>query len=814
MQGHYSQEDLTNLPQMDAWERSEDSDVTSPAQTSEDEGNGNSIRAPIPLGETSITEQEFLACQLAIKISTNMSDAGFTKQINFMLNSMKEKKFSKLPQTRAKVREDLERIMQKIPVTHVVFCPTCNFICDESTKRPTDANCPKCKINLKKEVMNGRAMFMTLSIKKQIKGYLKQKKFCSLLRRFSKMKHKHMNGKMHRRLIKAGHFDLSLGIDAAQLHRKQGKSFLPAVLFFNNLPATWQLKFPILAALWTGGTKHKPPRSVFLKPMLAELRTLGTCQTIRWKEDTGRYVKSKVFLTTVISDAPEKAELLNQKGSGTYACPYCYIVGQTLTAEENERVFDPENAFRKTQGTTKVGGTRYPSFRRYKWRDSKKRMELGRKVARRRVSKSDPKYELKGIKGLPVVRNLPLFQETDGHVSDSLHLIAEGVFKDIMNTMMYGTQGYGHTFLANAESGWTVFNEIIGSMSQVSEADRTCKPLDQYTEWKALDHFQFLMHFVAAVCSDDSLIKNTMVYKCLIHLSNILFLSYGDNVQEDTIDKVEEEVRNFFDIFKQTFTEEYFTYKVHVLKHVPDFLRLHGSAIYTDAFNLERFLGQTKRLLTTTRLEMKQLCRNFLFKHQSPFLQDMESFSEGAKATLRENDFHNDDFFSKFDDYVKEPNKSQEFPPHILQLIRTFISNNFYMNPQSRDLQRVVQMLRKTILLETEDAHHDPSSRINDSYIYLSPDVFGQIVDIAYVERSKKFIFVMKKFDRIYPKNGDIPYPINQFPFEEPVFLRYHVFHLTDDLIILKGQVGETSYHHYGRKVRIFTVRANEWLRF
>jgi len=765
------------------------------------------------LGETAITEEEFLACQVAIKIATNMSDAGFMKQVNCMFNSLKEKKFSKLPQTEYKMKTTLSR-MEKIPAKYVVYCPTCNFVCDPSIKRPKDPKCPKCNIDLTKKASDGSAMFMIMSIKRQIQGYLKQKKFCSLLRRFSKMTHKHLRGKLHKRLIAAGHFDLSLGIDAAQLHNRPGKSFLPAVLFFNNLPATWQLKYPILAALWTGRTKNKPPRGVVLKSVLAELRTLGTVGTIRWKDETGHYVKSKVFLTTVISDAPEKAELLNQKGSGFYSCPYCLIEGETLTVEKNEEVFDPNNVMRKTKGKTKVGGVRFPSFRNYKWRDSKKRMEVGRKVARRRVTKSDPDYEIKGIKGLPVVRNLPLFQETDGHVSDSLHLIAEGVLKDIMNTMMYGVQGYGHTFLANVGNGWTVFNEIIDSMTQVSEADRTCKPLDQYSEWKALDFFQFLMHFVAAVCSDDSLITNTLVYKCLIHLSNILFLSYGDNIQEDTIEKVEDEVRYFCDIFKQTFTEEYFTYKVHVLKHFPDFLRLHGCAMYTDAFNSERFIGQTKRLLTTTRMEMKQLCRNFLFKHQSPFLEDLEGFSEGAKATMRANNFDNDGFFLKFEDYVKQASKSQDFPQHILQLIRGYISDNLYMTPQARDLQRVVQMLRKTILLETEDAKHDPTSRINDSYIYLSPNVFGQIVDIAHVGSCNKFVFVMKKFHRIHPKNGDIPYPINQFPFEEPINPGYHVFHLTDDLIILKGQVGETSYFHFGRKVRIFTVRANEWLRF
>lgn len=802
----------------EAWASSEDSDES--WATDEDDYPMN---IPIPLSASTYTEQEFVACQVAIKISSNMSDRAFLKQINCLLNGLAEKNISRLPRTKYAATKQLAA-MAKIPVTYVVYCPECHEICGESFEKPTAATCRECKISLKDELAEGNACFMTISVKKQIQGYLKQKKFRALIRKFSTMSHKHMNGSLHKGLISGGHFDLTLGIDAAQLHNRPGKSFLPAVLFFNNLPISWQLKYPLLAALWSGPTSMKPPRSVFLKFLLVELRKLGTTQKIRWKDDLGRRVKSFTFLTTVISDAPEKADLLDQKGSGTFACPYCFIEGETLTIEKYPRVFR-NNPFRRTVGTSKVGGTRYPKCtyeKRFPWRMSKNRLVIGRQVLRRKLDTGKTKLTIKGIKGLPVIRNLPLFEETDGHVPDTLHLVAEGIFKDIMKVMMKGEKGSGHTFL-NPMGSWKVFNDMQDSMTKVSETNRNCMHLDKYQEWKGYDYFQFLLHDVALLCSDDTLITNTILYQILIHLSNIIFLSHGDNLQEETIQQVDDEIKKFCKTFKELFTEEFFTYKVHVLQHFPDILRRHGSATYTDGFNLERFVGQMKRLLSTTRLQMRQLCRNFLLKFQSPILEELDDFSEGAKQTLRENGFMDEDFFTKFEDAEKEIEQKNELPLHLKDVIWNCAAKDLNIaNPENTPFVRVKRMNRKTILFETEAAvdKKEGKSRINDSLIYLNKETFGQIVEIVKLPHLRKFIFVLSKFQRVYPKKDpgrddtEIEYPINQFPFEERVRPQYHAFVVDDNVTILKAQVAECNYFRFGQKVRIFSLRPNEWFRF
>lgn len=778
--------------------------------------------AQVPLGHLLYTAEEFIAIQIAIKIRANMSDTLFKSQISAIANGLENADLT-LPATRHKADQQLACI-NRCGRYFVIYCENCLEICAKVLELPRkDTKClnAECNEDLQPLISEGRCFFIIMSIRKQIEGYLKDRKFKHTLKSFSMRTGSHMNGALHEGIIANGHFDLTFGIDAAQLHKTYGKSILPAVLFFNNVPISWQLRYPILAALWTGDSKRKPPRSVFLKNMLQELRELGGDQPIMWTDEEGVRHASCAFLTTVISDAPEKADLLNQAGpGGTYACPSCKAPGETITKDKYPRVFI-NNPFRRTVGQTAVGGTRYPVFvheaKNIEPRDSKDRMEMGRRVARRRVQTGDGNFKEEGIKGLPVIRTLPgPFKETESHVSDFLHLIGEGVFGDIMNVMMTGAKGLGNTFL-KSNQGWKIFDDMQKSLTRVSECDRNCMPLRKYSEWKAYDAWEFLIHDVALLCSDENIITNTQIYDCLVFLANITYLWHKERITPSVIEQVREEIKKFCKCFRSLFTEEFMTYKAHVLQHIPEFMENHGCGAYTDGFNTERFISTCKKLCTTTRVHMCQISRNFLLTYQSPVLQSIENFSEAAKKTLRENKMFNEEFFAKFEDIVKTKHSTQEIPDDIKEVLAEFTRTAMKKNLEAMKVTRVTQMVRKSFILESEHATHRSSTSIDDSYIQVEETVFGRIADIFHVPETDQFIFILSKYVKTSPTHENrckIVYPINQFPFREPLIPDYFVFLLTDNVFIQKAKVCRTSYFLDGRRVRLFTVRPNFSFRF
>jgi len=666
-----------------------------------------------------------------------------------------------------------------------------------------------------------------MSIRLQLQEYLKQKRFLRLMRTYSNMHWAQLQGSLHRGIIQQGHFDLSMGIDSAQMHNKMGINVLPAVFFINNLPVSLQLRYPILAALWTGTSKREPERKVFLEYVRDELEELQETPII-WKDDLKKEHKSFVYLTTVISDAPEKSKLMNQKGhSGYYSCPYCKIRGKAITSSEYPKLFATQSHHVPPKEEKMGGGPRFTDFvhkKRYPWRDSEERFEIAARVLAKQEELQDPEYTEEGIKGYPALHTLTNFKETDSHVCDTLHTVCIGICQNILDDMIEGNLQNPTTFSSSVRN---LLTKLQDSMTRVSESNRNPHHVDVYSsEWKAYDFYQFLMHQVALLCSDAQIMKARTLYECLIHLSNAVFYSHYGRLTEEIIQSVEEEIALFSDKFEKIYTVEKCSFKLHMLQHFPDLLRRHGPAYYTDGFHLERFISMTKKLCTTNKVHMKQLARNFLLRFHNPHLQKMDEFGEHAKFALKCLGI-DDAFLWCFENNVLEKNKKQHFPKNsrIPDLVRDFLRTTDFVKESDKSVDeifasrvRVDKMNKKSLILETNTAYHQQGSRMNDSLIQLNGDeAFGQIHEILHFPEEDKFIVVMNKFykiDVIDDNDDPIPYPDNQFPFRQPLTPDYHVFLIEDDTFILKAQVGTTSYFNSGFPVQLFTVRPNEWFRF
>jgi hypothetical protein len=799
------------------------------------------------LGQLYYTAEELIAISIVTKLAGGESDASFQRHMqNFVtgltdpedLKELEEGKvvepeLSSLPGRRYQSDTILSR-EGVVAIHYVLYCCFCFTVIDKFEQKPKKAVCtnPKCKKSLTKKLAEGNCYFISMSIKDQLEQFLKQKRFQRLLRKYSNMHWAQMQGILHKGLIQEGHFDLTMGIDGAQMHNKMGLNVLPAVFFINNIPVSLQLRYPILGAVWTGKPKIEPERFVFLKYIRDELEELSTTP-ITWKDDLGEEHDSLVFLTTVESDAPEKSKLMNQKGhSGFYSCPFCTYRGKTITSTEYPKLFKQQSHHVPPKEETLGGGPRFPDFiheERCPWRNGEERYTIAKRVLEEQRLRNDPEYTELGIKGHPALHTLEHFNETDSHVCDTLHVICLGVCETILDDMVTGPPTRPTSFL-NRGGNWNLIKKLQDSMTRVSESNRNPRHFDVYTsEWKGYDKYQFLLHQVALLCSDEEIIMATNLYECLVHLSNIVFYSHYGRLTEEIIQRVEKEIEAFSVLFRTIYTVEKCSFKLHMLQHFPDILRRHGPAYYTDGFHLERFISMTKKLTTTNKAHMKQLARNFLLRFHNPHLRNMDQFGPHAKLALRGLGV-DDDFLWCFEDNVLATNKIQNFEKDspIPKLVKDFLQTVDFVKETSESVQdifeksvRVEKMNRKSIILETRTAYHREGSKMNDSLIQLNGgEAFGQIQEILHFPKEDKYIVVMNKFQKIYPvsPNDDfeqpILYPDNQFPFREPLIPDYHVFLIEDDTFILKAQVGTTSYHYSGSPVQLFTVRPNEWFRF
>ena len=772
-----------------------------------------------------MTGDELYALQVAMKIRHNWSDKQFALQMGIM--SMLFPDSTEFPTSLYHAKKALQELCTVAP-TYVVYCRKCLEIVKRSKDLIKEAFCTTCDESITQQLNEGDLQFITMDIEEQIKSYSKEDNFRHTVRTFSQHVFSHMRGEMHGDNVEKKIFDLTLCMDGAQLHRKTGNGALPAYLLFNNVPLNYQTRYPILAAIFVGKKKHEPPREVFLREMVQELTYLSE-NPIKWHDDTGDEVESPVRMTTCETDAVEKCQVMGHcSHTGYYSCQFCEMKGELITYDKYEALWK-DFPLRKTRTNRKdpnviLGGPRFPKSIwevRITMRDGQGRINTGLKALRRQLAKQKPNLSLKGIKSTPAIWKLPHFHPTNSHVADTLHGVCHGIFKDIM-TKVIGGHSKPHNFARTAARDFTTVDNLQATLTRTSEVERNCYPVSLFHKWNAYDELQFILHSTALLCSSEEELPSHDVYVVLVHLANIVYLSHLGRISEDIIEQVEEELKKFYKALKTTFKEEYLTHKVHVMQHIPHFMRMHGSGMWTDGFNMERLNLFTRNLTNATNNELGTIVRNFIIKYHGSIFKDVNQFQPKVQALLHKLGVDTTLFGYHFVDKVSKEHAVQVVPHEAKNLIlQELVKEGICSRPfGEQNLKRLISINRKGAVLETREAWHPEDSKVRDSYIQVNGKVFGQIIEIvaAKVESNpeeEKFVFVMKKFQKIQRimdhEGAVIQYPINQFPYIEPMTGTGDTFTFTlkDDTFIQKAHVGELKYQNATEYTKLFTVSPN-----
>jgi hypothetical protein len=190
-----------------------------------------------------------------------------------------------------------------------------------------------------------------------------------------------------------------------------------------------------------------------------------------------------------------------------------------------------------------------------------------------------------GIRGPPVLRDLPKFDNTTAHTYDTMHTCLHGLLKNVLDAMVLKS-GHLFTFREKGQENFPYQDYLQESVTMPSEVNHLPPSLAFYPKkWYALDCMLFLLHEMPLLVSDDMVIRRTKVYDILVHFSNVIYLAHHGRFNEQKLRDCEEAIAEFAEDFRDEFTVEWCTPKFHhFVMHFVHQLKTHGPAYLWDGF--------------------------------------------------------------------------------------------------------------------------------------------------------------------------------------------------------------------------------------
>ena len=376
-----------------------------------------------------VSRRELNAMLLGAKVKEHYSENNSMTQ-RIIVNSFIPKKREKLVTGIHKHKEYLKR-MCPIPRDWVLFCYRCGMVSkrrrirserSNTTKVREDFECRNCDIIITdKCVKRNHCRFILCSIRAQIVSYLKGTHLGLLLERSAAISRATSEGEMHKHLKFPGFFDLSIMCDAAPITKRSKVNIFPCMLFFNNIPPNYQLRFPILAGIFSGPHETIPHVCPFFQEIKRELSDLAK-NPIVWTAADGIQHTTTVVVTLSQNDTKQKSLMLHINDTpGRYCCPYCYERGVDLGGGH----YKIKNLVHRSNSAP--------------WRTEEDYLRRS-KIAAEAVAEGlevDVEETL-GVKGFPVLYRMPHFDAIWSTTPDTLHVVYEGVLKKIVHNMCTG----------------------------------------------------------------------------------------------------------------------------------------------------------------------------------------------------------------------------------------------------------------------------------------------------------------------------------------------------------------------------------------
>jgi hypothetical protein len=257
------------------------------------------------------------------------------------------------------------------------------------------------------------------------------------------------------------------------------------------------------------------------------------------REKTTLYIKGLVVL--IILDIGERGPTLNMKQGGYRSCHLCHSVGEYIARAV--RFMDEEPQRR--------------SFSDFE--------QAASKASQLQLRNQNEIVTVEGIHGLSAVRLLPFLMLPRAVTIDPMHTYSYGVCQDLLTLWISceGQEYYINNHLLH------ILNQRIQSQLKLPHSEKASFPkllsLDHLAHlWKAYDFQIFLLIYGPIVLRG---ILPTKYYHNFLKLSTGMRLLYKRNLTSTLAIRAKRYLDEFFSEAKNLYGPEYFTLKVHSIKH-------------------------------------------------------------------------------------------------------------------------------------------------------------------------------------------------------------------------------------------------------
>lgn len=472
------------------------------------------------------------------------------------------------------------RFLQNFPTAKIIeyyYCADCHTILTFDEKE--NAICNGCQKHYKKgKLKSDGQFFINVPLKEQLEELLNSKEYLNLRQKCSESDV--VNGFVYKQFVEQnviGENDISIqwNVDGVSLYNSSKISMWPILVTINELKYRTRKNNVMLCGIWYGA--KKPCMNLFLKPFITELLDLRNeginCTTFTNKGKIN--VKIHTLLCIVDSVARPMVQNMMQFNAH-YGCPYCEHRGEQVSVGRGTaRIY----AFNVMCLRSSVQHSVYVH----------QAVDIGKAVM--------------GVKGPSVVSLLSDFNIIESVPPDYMHSCLLGVSKLFVTAWFDSKHNSEEYYIGLREKE---FNERLLSIQPPTEITRTPRPVtDKYkaNEWK-----NFVLYY-SIPC-----LKGIMKTKYIKHWHLFVFGLYlllKESISDSDVQLAKTAFEKFVLNIQNLYGKEFLKFNVHLLLHIPRFVKNYGALWAWSAFPFENFNGVIKKVFHGTQYVPQQVVKNF-----------------------------------------------------------------------------------------------------------------------------------------------------------------------------------------------------------
>lgn len=356
---------------------------------------------------------------------------------------------------------------------------------------------------------------------------------------------------------------------------------------------------PFLLGSFEG--KKDPKDNSFLDDLCDEVEYL------RQNEIKFSYGTRKVNIRLFCADAPARALICAVKGHTCHdGCPFCIM---------KYRIWDGKVVFGSEIGPTLRTDASFslrlqPEHHRDEFRYQHSRLEKLFKM----VSQFPPE---------------PMHAIEKGVVTDKLEFIKRGDNASEISAKMENFKFY-----------------------RPSEFARDCRSLDNLSYFKATELRQFLYYGCVAILKD--LVDDHIYYMWLLLHCAVRLLSMGS----EHVDEADVLLKEYVNLYPTVYGENSVTYCVHMLLHIPYFVRLYGTLDSFSAYKFENFIQRLKKFVGNAHNPLQQIFNRI--EERNLNFGESDEIADFNKVELG---------FDEKDSFFAVKNNNKIFPVKVVNIV-------------------------------------------------------------------------------------------------------------------------------------------------